>query len=101
MRTEFEPLAYRINDACRVSGLGRTTIYEKLASGELLTKKVGGRRLVDAASLRALVSGQSDTTGGSKSASATPATSRPSAAPATASEYQRRLARQMRDDGDE
>jgi excisionase family DNA binding protein len=92
MRTEFEPLAYRINDACRVSGLGRTTIYEKLASGELLTKKVGGRRLVDAASLRALVSGQS----GSKSAPATPATSRPSA-----SEYQRRLARQMRDDGDE
>ena len=57
-RPKYEPLAYRVEDAMRVSGLGRTKIYEALNSGALKSRLVGRRRLIDAASLRALVTGE-------------------------------------------
>ena len=49
------PLTYTINDAAAASGLSRSTIYRHAAAGRLRLVRVGGRRLVDAASLRALV----------------------------------------------
>jgi excisionase family DNA binding protein len=49
------PLAYSINDACRVTSIGRTRLYELIAEGKLATVQVGRRRLVKADSIRALV----------------------------------------------
>ncbi len=47
-RTSFESqkLAYRIDEAVKASGLGRSFLYERMASGELKSIKVGGRRLI-------------------------------------------------------
>ena len=54
-RPEPEKLAYQINEAVRVSGLSRTTIYELMKDGRLKTVLVEGRRLVPAENLRALL----------------------------------------------
>jgi excisionase family DNA binding protein len=39
-------LSYRIDEAVKASGIGRTLLYEKIASKELKSFKVGGRRLI-------------------------------------------------------
>jgi excisionase family DNA binding protein len=46
-----ERVACTVNEACQASGLGRTTIYAKIADGTLKSTKVGERRLVFVASL--------------------------------------------------
>ncbi|SOB79016.1 DNA binding domain-containing protein, excisionase family [Sphingomonas guangdongensis] len=57
-RTQIaEPWAVRVDDACRLTGLGRTTIYELMRSGRLRSVKVGRARLIDRASLRTLIGG--------------------------------------------
>ena len=43
---ETGKIAYRIDEAVKASGLGRTFLYERIASGELKSIKVGGRRLI-------------------------------------------------------
>jgi hypothetical protein len=43
---ELGPLAFRITDVCRISGLGRTTIYAAIANGELTAKKCGRRTVI-------------------------------------------------------
>lgn len=48
-------LTHTLNDACSVSGLSRSTLYRHAAVGRLRLVRVGGRTLVDAASLRALL----------------------------------------------
>jgi predicted DNA-binding transcriptional regulator AlpA len=53
--TATAPLTYTLNDAVAASGLSRSTLYRHGKEGRLRLVKVGGRRLVDAASLRALV----------------------------------------------
>jgi excisionase family DNA binding protein len=53
-----EPLAYSISDACRVSSLGRTRLYQLISEGRLEARKIGKRTLIPAASLRALIDGQ-------------------------------------------
>jgi excisionase family DNA binding protein len=45
-------LAYTINDACSVSGVGRTLLYERIGNGELRAVKVGKRTLILADELR-------------------------------------------------
>ena len=50
----MEPIALRIPDAARISGLARTRLFEMIRSGELKSIKIGKRRLVLAESLRAL-----------------------------------------------
>jgi excisionase family DNA binding protein len=52
-----DPLAYRLDHASAVSGLSRSTLYRHAQSGRLKMLKVGGRRLVDAESLRQLLCG--------------------------------------------
>ena len=52
------PLAYSIKDACSASSLGRTTLYPHIAAGRLKAIRVGGRTLIPADSLNALVLGQ-------------------------------------------
>ncbi len=49
------PLTYTLNAAAAASGLSRSTLYRHAAAGRLRLVKVGGRTLVDAGSLRALV----------------------------------------------
>ncbi|MEO6093040.1 MAG: helix-turn-helix domain-containing protein [Novosphingobium sp.] len=51
-------LAYSIKEACRASSLGRTTLYSHIASGRLLSKRIGGRTIIPAESLHALIAGE-------------------------------------------
>lgn len=54
-----EPLVYSINEACRISSLGRTRMYQLIRVGDLKATKVGKRTLVSAASLKELLLGSS------------------------------------------
>jgi excisionase family DNA binding protein len=47
-----EPLAYTIADAVKVTGIGRTTLYELIGAGKIKASKAGNRTLVMADSLR-------------------------------------------------
>jgi hypothetical protein len=40
-----------VDEACLVSGLGRTKIYEEISAGRIETKKIGKRTLVVVKSL--------------------------------------------------
>jgi Helix-turn-helix domain len=53
-----EPLAYSIADAARVAPFKKTRLYELIAEGKLVSRKVGRRRFITAESLRALIEGQ-------------------------------------------
>ena len=50
-----EPLSYNVEDACRMIGIGRTSIYRLATEGKIRIIKVAGRSLVPADSLRALI----------------------------------------------
>ena len=52
------PLAYSIREACRVSSLGRTTIYSHIAANRLKAVRIGGRTVIPVESLQALLSGE-------------------------------------------
>ena len=52
-----EPEAISVDETCRVTGLGRSKIYELLADGTLSSVKVGKRRLVRLATARRLIAG--------------------------------------------
>ena len=50
-------LAFRVNEAARVSGLSRSTLYKLMKpGGPLRSTRVGGRRLIPADALHALFS---------------------------------------------
>ncbi len=51
-------IAYSINEACKASSLGRTTIYSHIAAGRLLARRIGGRTVIPAESLHALIAGE-------------------------------------------
>jgi excisionase family DNA binding protein len=51
-----EPLAVSPGEAARLTGLGRTTIYEALGSGALRSIKIGKRRLITVEALRGWLS---------------------------------------------
>lgn len=57
INSQFEApkLGYSIKEACRVSSLGRTTIYGHIAAGRLKATHVGRRTIISAESLRALI----------------------------------------------
>jgi excisionase family DNA binding protein len=46
-----EKLAYRIDEACAVAALGRTTLYSEIAAGRLEARKAGRRTLITADAL--------------------------------------------------
>ena len=50
-------LGYSIREACQASSLGRTTIYNHIAAGRLRVTRVGGRTIIPAENLRALIAG--------------------------------------------
>ena len=51
-------IAYSIKEACKASSLGRTTIYSHIATGRLLARRIGGRTVIPAESLHALIAGE-------------------------------------------
>ena len=55
-----DKLAYSIPESIRATSLSRTTIYELAKRGRLKITKVGGRSLILAADLRALLSGEAE-----------------------------------------
>lgn len=50
------PIAYRIEDAARALGVGRTTIYRLIRDGKLRIVKVGKRSLITASELQSFLS---------------------------------------------
>ncbi|MGO4170531.1 helix-turn-helix transcriptional regulator [Novosphingobium sp. YAF33] len=50
-----EPLAVRIPEACRLIGIGRSTLYKMIAEGDLKVVKIGGATLVPMKSLRGII----------------------------------------------
>lgn len=55
---KLEPLGYSIKEACRISSLGRTSIYSNIAAGRLKAVRVGRRTIISATSLHALLAGE-------------------------------------------
>ena len=59
VRSQTVPFAQKltctINEACEMTGLGRTKLYELIGDGHLATTTVGRRRLVVVRSLLALL----------------------------------------------
>lgn len=51
-----EPLAVTVPVALQISGLGRTTLYSLIARGKIKSVRVGSRRLISFASLKAFLS---------------------------------------------
>ena len=49
---DHEPLAYRLDDARRLLGLGATKLYELIGTGVLDARKAGTRTLITGESLR-------------------------------------------------
>lgn len=58
--TGLPPVWVTVHEAGRLTGLGRTSVYELIATGELKSAKIAGRRLVSYASIRALGSEPSE-----------------------------------------
>lgn len=52
---QIEPITVRIPDAIRMTGLGRSKLYELIASGDIETIKVGRCTLILVASLRQMI----------------------------------------------
>jgi excisionase family DNA binding protein len=48
-------LTYSINEACKASSLGRTTIYGHIRAKRLQAVRIGGRTVIPAVSLMALL----------------------------------------------
>lgn len=57
-------LAYRVNEACEVVGIGRSKLYELVESGEVETFKIGTRTLIRRDVLERLIDRYSGRTAG-------------------------------------
>ena len=49
------PITISIAEACRLAGIGKTSLYELLNAGKIEAVRVGRRRLIKFASLEALL----------------------------------------------
>ncbi len=54
------PLAYTITNVCRISGCGRTKVYEEIAAGRLKVTRIGRRTLIRHAELERWLSEAED-----------------------------------------
>ena len=53
-----EPISVRVATAVKLTGLGRSTLYELIKSGEIETVKIGRSTLIPYRCLRKLIEGQ-------------------------------------------
>ena len=51
----MEKLGYSVEDAAPILGVGRTTIFELIATGRLENVKIGRRRIIPADALQRLL----------------------------------------------
>lgn len=51
-------VGYSIREACQASSLSKSTLYNHIAAGRLRAVRVGGRTIIPAAALQALVEGR-------------------------------------------
>lgn len=57
--TSYPPkVSYSIKEACKATSLGRTTIYSHITAGRLIAHRIGGRTVIPAESLHALIAGE-------------------------------------------
>lgn len=42
----IDKISFRVDEAVKASGLGRSFLYEKMSEGQLRSIKIGGRRLI-------------------------------------------------------
>ena len=54
----MRPITVRIREACRITGIGRSKLYELIQAGELQTIKVGSITLIPVASIDRFLSAQ-------------------------------------------
>ena len=57
-KKRFEGMLAKIKEAVAASSLGRTTIYAHIAARRLKAVRIGGRTVIPAESLHALVAGE-------------------------------------------
>ena len=84
-QAKFEPLAVSVTAATHLAGLGRTSIYEAIGTGDLASCKVGSRRLIMVEDLRTYLARQRHAAVGTRHVSAPP----PPLPPASATKGQR------------
>lgn len=60
MASNLTPISVTVADACHITGLGKTKLYELMNDGVVISAMVGGRRIVQFASLKALVDASSE-----------------------------------------
>ena len=58
MPYDTNKLAYSIREACEATSLSRSSIYNYRAAGKLKTIRIGGRTVIPADSLHALLAGE-------------------------------------------
>jgi excisionase family DNA binding protein len=51
--TGTQPLAYTMRDAARALGVGKTTLYGLIGTGQIEARKIGAKTLIPAPSLQA------------------------------------------------
>lgn len=51
-------ITYTVREACEVSGLSKTTIFDHIKNGRLKTRRVGGRTLIASDELRKFLLGE-------------------------------------------
>lgn len=51
-------IAYSIKEACSASSLGKTTLYAHISAKRLRAVRIGGRTVIPAESLHALIAGE-------------------------------------------
>ena len=54
----LRPMTLRIADACRLTGIGRSKLYELIKAGDIEIIKVGSRTLVPIDALEAFIEAQ-------------------------------------------
>lgn len=57
-KSDVAKLGYSIREACSATSIGRSTLYTHIAAGRLKVNRVGGRTIVPAEALRALIAGE-------------------------------------------
>lgn len=55
MTTLHDPICVRVNEAARMIGVGRTKLYELIASGDVQAVKLGKSTRITTASLHELI----------------------------------------------